>query len=151
MRNTKITLQLLFVTVALGLLAACGTTLAPGGAYSDVNLAQTDQAILDANGAMDGFVQWEAANHTFLLKYQEVGALAAIITAQKGGWVKEAYAARDAYASASQAYKAAIAAGKTADPTGQNAAHDKLIAALAVLTDVTKQVVAYRAAHPPTA
>lgn len=112
--------------------------LESGGIYSDPVLATTDRAILDASHAMADFVQWHAANATFLAKWPEVGALAAKVGAGRDGWVRTAYAARDAYAQASAAYKA----GKQGPPDGS-----QLRAALAVLTNATTQITSYRSSH----
>lgn len=112
--------------------------LESGGAYSDPVLATTDRAILDASHAMADFVSWHAANATFLAKWPEVGALAAKVSAGRDGWVRSAYAARDAYAQASTSYKA----GKQGPPDGA-----PLRAVMAVLTNVLAQITSYRAAH----
>lgn len=105
--------------------------LEQGGAYSDPVLATTDRAILDASRAMVDFVGWHAANATYLAKWPEIGALAAKVGAGRDGWVRTAYAARDAYAQASAAYKA----GKAGLPDGAN-----LRAAMAVLTNILAQI-----------
>ncbi len=117
------------------------TTLEAGGVYHDPVLAKTDQAILDASHALTAFLDWQTANASYLSHYPEVGTLAARVAAQKDGWIREAYAARDAYAAASAAYKA----GLGADPSPASA---RLNAALAVLSNVTTQIITYKAAHP---
>lgn len=117
-------------------------TLEPSGAYSDASLAVTDQAILDASHAMSGFLTWYAANQTFLSKWPEVGIFAAKVGAQKDGWIRDAYAARDAYASASVAYKQA-----KLDSAGLDTKRAQLNAALALLTNITQQITTYKAAH----
>lgn len=119
------------------------TTLEPGGAYSDVNLATVDRTILDASHALQSFVDWHAANATYLAQYPEVGALAAKVAAMKDGWIRDAYAARDAYASASVAYSKALASGQDVVT-----ARDKLNAAMAVISNVTQQIIDYKTAHP---
>ena len=115
-------------------------TLEQGGAYTEVSLAVADQAILDASHALTGFVGWANANSAYLAKWPEVGVLSAKVAAQKDGWVRDAYMARDAYASALAAYKAGKA---STAPSSAN-----LNAAIAVLTNITTQITAYRAAHP---
>lgn len=121
-------------------------TLAAGGAYSDPVLAQTDQSILDASHALTGFVQWTSANSAFLAKYPEVLALATSVASQKDGWIKSAYSARDAYAKAAADYRAGIG-----DSATVNAKQAALNGALAVLNNISSQIVAYRAAHPTNA
>lgn len=113
-------------------------TLESGGAYSDSTLAVTDRAILDASRAMGDFVAWNEANATYLARWPEVGVLAAKVRAGRDGWIRNAYAARDAYAQAESAYKA----GKQGPPDGA-----QLRAALAVLNDLTTQIVSYRSQH----
>lgn len=120
-------------------------TLAPGGVYTDPVLAVTDQSILDASHALTGFLDWTALNHEFLSQYPEVGKLSTQIAQQKDGWIRDAYAARDAYASASHAYRSAAGGG---DPTAMSTTKAKLDLALAVLTNLTDQIVQYRLAHP---
>ncbi len=117
------------------------TTLEAGGAYTNPVLAQTDRAILDASHALTAFLDWHYANTGYLARWPEVGALAAKVAAQKDGWIKEAYAARDAYAAASAAYKAGL--GNDVMPSSA-----RLNAALAVLSNVTTQIIAYKNAHP---
>lgn len=140
-------LRLMFLALALGLgsvaYQGCGSTpvtLEAGGAYSDAYLATTDQAILDAAKTLDGFTAWYQANATFLAKYPEVGQLASAISLHQNEWLKNAYAARDAYASAEAAYKKSL----TSAPPSTAA----VAAALSVITDATKQIAAYRASHP---
>lgn len=113
-------------------------TLESGGAYSDPALATTDRAILDASHAMTDFVAWKAANATYLASWPEVAILAAKVSAGRDKWVRDAFAARDSYALASAAYKA----GKQGPPDGAN-----LRAAMAVLSDLTTQIISYRSAH----
>jgi len=121
-------------------------TLEAGGAYSDATLATTDQAILDASHALTGFVGWADANATYLARWPEVGALSASVAAQKDAWIRDAYAARDAYAVAAKAYR--LAAGTpAADQTEVERKRAALQGALAVLTNLTTQIAAYRAAH----
>lgn len=114
------------------------STLEAGGAYSDPVLASTDRAILDASRAMGDFVQWHAANATYLARWPEVAAMSAKVSAGRDGWVRDAYFARDAFAQASAAYKA----GKQGPPDGA-----QLRAALAILMNVTTQLTSYRSAH----
>jgi hypothetical protein len=114
-------------------------TLEAGGAYSDAYLATTDQAILDADKSLDGFLAWYNANQAFLAKYPAMVDLAASVTAHKNEWLRDAYAARDTYANAEVAYKA----GKATAPSTAAVA-----AALSVIKDITTQINAYRAAHP---
>lgn len=121
-------------------------TLAPGGVYTDPILATTDQSILDADAALTGFVDWAGANAAYLAKYPEVTQAAANVAANKAGWIKNAYALRDAYAAASKAFK--TAATGTGDPTAVSAAQAKLTGALAAIQSITAQVIAYQAAHP---
>lgn len=139
--------RLLILAMALGLgsvaYQGCSTapvTLEAGGAYSDAYLATTDQAILDAARTLDGFMAWYKANATFLAKYPEVGVLAASVSAHQNEWLRNAYTARDTYASAEAAYKKSLS---SAPPSTAG-----VVAALSVITDVTKQIAAYRASHP---
>ncbi len=118
-------------------------TLAAGGAYTDPVLATTDQSILDASHSLSGFVDWANANATYLAKYPEIQSLAVSIGAQKDGWIKAAYSARDSYAAAALAYRQGT--GSAANVSTQQAA---LNGALAVLVNISNQIVAYRAAHP---
>lgn len=128
--------------VAVAPLAQTGcqhaVTLESGGAYSDPALATTDRAILDASHAMGDFVTWQAANATYLAHWPEVAALAEKVRKGRDGWVRSAYVARDAYAQASAAYKV----GKQGPPDGSN-----LRAAMAVLSDLTVQITAFRSSH----
>lgn len=119
--------------------ASHAVTLEAGGAYTDSYLATTDQAILDAAKSLDGFLVWYNANATFLAKYPAVGDLAAKVNAHQNEWLRNAYAARDAYANAESAYRA----GKGGAPSVA-----AVNAALSILLDVTKQITAYKAAHP---
>lgn len=123
------------------------TALEPGGAYTDPVLAKTDQSILDASRAMTAFVEWAKANSVYLARWPEVAQLAKNIETQEKQWVRTAYEARDAYASASKEYRKAVAAG-VAGALPPNRA--KLDGALAVLTNVVSQVVAYQQAHRTT-
>ena len=141
MRNKAIGITLL---AAVLVLSGCGggkITLAPGGVYSDPVLAVTDQAILDANTALTGFVSWANANATYLAKWPEIASLASKVTVNQNTWIKDAFTARDTYAQAAAAYKAA---GSTGSPPSQAG----IQAALAVMTNVTAQIAAYQAAHP---
>lgn len=127
----------------------CGShtvTLAQGGAYSDAYLATTDQAILDANSALTDFVSWYQANQVFLdAKAPQVAQYVASVNAHRSEWIRSAYAARDAYYNAAQAYKSALAAGTAgaAPPTNAGVA-----AALSILKDATTQIAQYKALHP---
>lgn len=149
MKKLILIFALAFSAIAVPVMqTGCKTpvTVEQGGIYSEASLAVTDQAILDANQALNSFVSWYQANQAFLSKYPEVGTLIAKIQANQSAWIRDAYAARDAYASALKAYNAALAAGQA----GTSPDHAKIDAALAVLTDITQQIVAYRAAHPIT-
>ena len=135
----------LFLTLILAVMPvmtfqACQhqVTLEAGGAYSDAPLATADQAILDASHTLSGFIEWSGANATYLAKWPEVSALAAKVAVQKDGWIRDAYAARDAYAKAITAYKSAT--GPTPDAA-------RLNAALAILANVTAQINDYKTAH----
>lgn len=121
-----------------------GTTLAAGGVYTDPYLAKTDQFIFDSAKSLDDFVTWQSNNAAFLSKWPEVAALAQNVSANKSQWIKDAYAARDSYASAEAAYKAAIAAGNSGAIAPTTA---KVDAAVAVITNITNQIIAYKAAH----
>lgn len=135
----------LFFILALALPLTCfqtacqnTVTLEPGGVYKDTSLAVADQAILDASHALAGFVQWADTNATYLAQWPQIGALAKDVAAKRDVWVFDAYAARDAYARASAAYKEGL---------GQAPDKSKLNAALAVLKSVTTQVQEYKKAH----
>ena len=149
MKKFILMFALAFTAVALPLsqtgCKSSSVTVAAGGVYSDPVLAVADQSILDTSAALTGFVQWVGANSGALVKYPEVTALAATITQQKDGWIKSAYSARDAYASAAADYKAAKAGSSAATVSATQAA---LNGALAVLSNVTTQITAYKAAHP---
>lgn len=134
----------------------CSTTphLEAGGVYTDIVLAKTDQTILDASHTMAGFVQWQSANAAYLAKWPAVGELANRISAQKDGWIRNAYAARDSYALALLAYREAVAASK--DKSGpavdearakQVAARAKLDGAIALLNDIADQIIQFRTDH----
>ena len=142
----KKNILILFAGLAL-LFSGCGShpvTLAPGGVYTDPVLAQTDQAILDTSAALTGFLSWNTENSAFLVKFPAVGALAEKVAANKDGWIRDAYKARDAYAVDAKAYRDAIALGQT-NATPPNRA--KIDAALAVLTSLATQVTALKATH----
>lgn len=143
MRKYLLAICLLFAPVPALFTSGCQheTTLEAGGVYSDVTIAKTDQAILDASHALTAFIDWSRANATYLARWPEVGQLAVKVAAQKDGWIRDAYAARDAYAGALSAYKA----GRGPDPSS---ASSQLNAALAVLSNVTTQIVSYKSAHP---
>jgi len=119
------------------LFTGCKTQVSvePGGAYTEASLATADQAILDASKTLDGFLQWELANSAFLARYPEVGKLAVNVTLNRDKWIKDAYAARDAYASALISYRL----GKGQYPTTA-----KIDAALSLLINITQQIVAYK-------
>lgn len=123
------------------------TTLEAGGSYTDPVLAKTDQAILDASHTMTAFIEWARTNAAFLAKWPEVARLSGNIEAQQSQWERDAYAARDAYADAVKAYKTAIAAGVVGALPPNRA---KVDAAVAVLTSVISQAIAYQQAHKPT-
>jgi len=114
------------------------TTLEAGGVYTDANLAKIDQSILGAAKTLDGFVSWHAANVAYLTKYPAVGELAEKVAAHRNEWIKNAYAARDAYAEAGVAYKQ----GKATSPTmaGVNAA-------LSIINNITAQINTYKSQH----
>ncbi len=120
------------------------TTLEAGGAYSDPVLAQADRAILDASRAMTEFIAWQRANAAFLAKWPEIERAARNIESQRDGWEKDAYAARDAYASAAKDYRKAIADGVVGALPPSRA---KIDGSIAVLTSVVTQIGAYRNAH----
>lgn len=141
----KYPLILLFVIGLIAALpvfeAACQhqVALESGGAYHDPVLATTDRAILDTSRVLADFIAWHSANAVYLAKWPEVGALAASVAAQKDGWIRDAYAARDAYASAAAAYKSGLGPA----PDGA-----KLNATIAVLSNVTSQIIVYKNSHP---
>lgn len=145
MKKVLLVLALALCVITVPVYTGCTshTTLEQGGVYSDANLAVADQAILNGSHALSGFLNWHAANADYLAQWPEVGNLAAKVTALKDGWIRDAYAARDAYASASQAYKKSFASGQDV-----LTARDKLNAALAVLDNITTQINAYKTAHP---
>lgn len=150
MKKLILICALAFTAVALPLTqsgcAGGGVTLAAGGVYTDPVLAVADQSILDSSHALTGFVDWTSANSAFLAKYPEVLVLATSVSAQKDGWIKSAYAARDSYAAAAAAYRAG-----TGDPATVSAKQAALQGALAVLVNISNQIVAARAAHPVNA
>ncbi len=117
-------------------------TLEAGGAYTDPILAKTDRAILDASHAMTAFIDWANINSAYLARWPEVAQAAKNIAAQKDSWIRDAYAARDAYASAAQAYR--VAAGTSAAVDAKRAALD---GAIAVLANIVTQVISYQNAH----
>jgi hypothetical protein len=140
-----------FLPLALGIIAltfaGCASTgkvtLAPGGVYHELTLAQVDQSINDAETALDGGIQWISDNAVFLSRWPEIAAVAANVAAHKDEWERQARAARTTYAKALAAYRAAGLQG--AAPT--TAAVDAAIAAIA---DINTQIAAYQAAHPVT-
>lgn len=138
---------LLFAAVALALAGCPSTgkvTLAPGGAYSDTVIFQANKTIDQAIVAMDGYIAWQSANATFLAQWPEIAALAKNISDHEGEWVRDAYAARNAYITAADAYKAA---GANADGTAKDAAQAKLDGLVAALLNVTTSVSQFRTAH----
>lgn len=145
MKRYLISLVLAFTAISVPVLqTACThvTTLEAGGVYSDPILAQTDRAILDASHALTGFIDWTQANAAYLAKYPDVITLADKILNAKDGWIRDAYAARDAYASALTAYRA----GK-GDQTTVSAKQAALNGAIAVLNNITAQITAAQTAH----
>jgi len=119
-------------------------TLAPGGAYSDPIVFQADKSIDQAITAMDGFIAWQSANAAYLAQWPEIATLAKSIHDNEATWVKDAYAARDAYIAAADAYKAA---GTNADGTAKAEAQAKLDGLISALVSVTTNVAAFRTAH----
>lgn len=150
MKRIILILALAFSAIAVPVIqTGCANkiTLEPGGAYTDPYLAKTDQAILDSSRTLQAFVAWHAANSTFLAKYPAVGALAIEVAGKEKGWIRDAYAARDAYALAAKAYREA-AGTPGADASEVELRRAKLNGALALINNITQQIVAYRAAHP---
>ena len=148
MKKLLILLGLAMLTLSVPVLeTGCQhqVTLEQGGAYTSATLATADASILAAASALDGFVTWENTNSAFLAKWPEIHALAVNVAVNENTWIRNAYAARDAYASAEVAYKSALAAGQT----GVTPDRAKIDAALALLKNISDQIVAYRAAHPP--
>lgn len=117
-------------------------TLEAGGVYSDAFLAVADQYILDASKAMDSFIAWHTSNAAFLAQWPEVGKLASDVSANRDTWIRNAYAARDSYASVLKAYRDGKAS--QADVDAKKAAFN---AAIAVINNITAQINAYRSAH----
>jgi hypothetical protein len=148
MRNSNRYIPVLLLAAFAFALAGCPATskvtLAPGGAYTDPVIFQADKSIDQAIVAMDGFVAWQSANATFLAQWPEIAVLAKSISTNEGQWVRDAYAARDAYIAAADAYKAA---GANADGTAKTAAQTKLDGLVAALVSVTTNVAAFRTAH----
>lgn len=118
-------------------------TLEPGGTYSDSILATTDQSILDAQKLVDDFGAWYVANSSYLSQWPEVGSLAANVAAHNNEWFRNAYAARDAYASVSADYKNGKATSADLD-----AKHADINVALSVLNNITAQITTYKTQHP---
>ena len=118
------------------------TTLEEGGVYHDPVLAVADRSILDSSKALSGFIEWANTNSEYLAKWPEIGVLAGKIAAQKDGWIKDAFAARDAYASAYAAYQAGKGDAKDAD-----AKRAMLNGSLALLSNVIAQINAYKLNH----
>jgi hypothetical protein len=128
-------------------------TLAPGGAYTDPVIFQANDNILKADDAMIGFVDWATTNAPVLAQWPEIGRLAASISAQKDGWIRDAYLARNAYVTAADAYKVAVdqatkAGGVLPDGTAKDAAKAKLDGLIAALTNITATIANYKSAHP---
>lgn len=118
------------------------TTLQPGGVYTEPVLAKTDQEILDSDKILTDFVSWQSAHAAVL--GAEIATLAQKVSANKNQWIKDAYAARDAYADDLKTYKAAIASGNTGAIPPTTA---KINAAVAVIANITAQITAYKSAH----
>jgi len=92
--------------VLFGLPACKKTTLAPGGAYTDVTLYQTDKTITSSEALLHSFVSWELQNRTLLAQWPEIKKVADAVRGQAPGAIKAAIAARDAYANAKTAENA---------------------------------------------
>lgn len=118
-------------------------TLAPGGAYTDPVRYQLDKVISDADSLALGLLRWYDANESFLVKWPEIATAAESIRKNENGWIKNAYAAEDAYLAAAAAYKTGAA---TAGEVGS--AQAKFTGALLLLNNLNSQLTAYQAAHP---
>lgn len=119
-----------------GCQSSAPVTLAAGGIYSDPVLASADQAILDASRAFNAFILWHDANAVWLRRWPEIGQLATNTSALKDGWIRDAYAARDAYALAAQAYRQGAVSADESDK--KRAA---LKAAIVYLNNITTHIV----------
>jgi hypothetical protein len=148
MRNSNRYVPVLLLAAFAFALAGCPATskvtLAPGGAYSDPIIFQADKSIDQAVTAMDGFIAWQSANSAYLAQWPEIAALAKSISTNEAQWVRDAYAARDAYIAAADAYRLA---GVNADGTAKAAAQTKLDGLIAALVSVTTNVAAFRTSH----
>lgn len=118
-------------------------TLAPGGAYTDPVRYQLDKVISDADGLATALLGWYDTNRAFLSKWPEIGNVAETVRANENKWIKDAYAAEDAYLAAAAAYKAG-----TASLDGVTAAQARFAGTLSLLKNLTTQLAAYQAAHP---
>lgn len=147
MKKLLTLLALAFFAVALPVYQAGCTsgsvTLAPGGAYTDPVRYQLDKVISDADGLALGLLGWYDTNRAFLSKWPEIGNVAETVRANENKWIKDAYAAEDAYLAAAVAYKTG-----SASLDGVNAAQAKFAGALSLLKNLTTQLAAYQAAHP---
>jgi hypothetical protein len=129
-------------------------TLEPGGVYTDPVAAQADLAIDEAKTTLEDFVAYELANRTALARWPAFRSIADRISAGKDEWIRDAYKARDAYYTAAQAWKAALAVATPsypADPaaeTERNRQRALLKAALAVITSITTQITQARDSLP---
>lgn len=139
-------LALAFFATAMPVYTGCtsgSVTLAPGGAYTDPVRYQLDKVISDADGLALGLLGWYDTNRAFLSKWPEIGNVAETVRANENKWIKDAYAAEDAYLAAAAAYKAG-----TASLDGVTAAQAKFAGTLSLLKNLTTQLAAYQAAHP---
>lgn len=116
------------VLAVLGLLvltAACGT-LAPGGAYKDKVLYETDLAITTAYDVVHTFVKWEYDNRAALKAVPQITLAADNIRGNARMWFSSAIALRETYA---------------ANPTSDNLS--KLKTALAILQTAMNEATKY--------
>lgn len=148
-RYLQILLAILFFaglgSVACFTLTGCQHTvkLEAGGVYTFPVLASLDQKIIAADNALGDSVKWYNANSTFLAQWPQIGTAAANVASHRDGWIKDAWAARDAYAQAYAAYQTGAGTATAAD--------DKLKifnGVIAALADVTTQISNYQSAHP---
>ncbi len=123
MKKLISSIQLIRITVSLGLLSGCAARpLAPDGAYQNPVLYEMDNSITRTHEALQEFVNWEAEYRTTLAQWPEIRKIADTIVNEGPGYFQSANALRDVYA---------------ANPTGEN--KDKFDAALSILKQLSRE------------
>lgn len=90
-------LAFLALLLTIGPSGCSKTTLAPGGAYSDVTVYQADKTINSAYDIMHDFVAWERKHRAVLAAYPDIGKSAQHIRDNARSYQESAQAMLDAY------------------------------------------------------